>query len=209
MGAPARTMLRSSFALAALLPLLAATPAHAGRLYCCADDQGKKVCADILPQICRGRAYREISETGVVRQVEAPMTSEQRAEKAAEEVKRKEQEAALKEQQRKDLALLATYNSEKDIDVLYARIVQEATQVIKDAESRMVALRQNRKKFENEAEFYKNKRLPPDVQTGLSNSDLEIKSQESVVESKKKELEAARIKFESDRRRYLELKRPR
>ena len=105
----------SSLALAALCcfggTLHAAAPAGGGsRLYCCQDSSGKQVCGDILPQVCYGRAYREIGADGrTVREVDAPLTAEQRAQKVAEEAKRKEEEARQKEQQRKDQALMDTF----------------------------------------------------------------------------------------------------
>ena len=37
-----------------------------------------------------------------------------------------------------------------------------------------------------EAEFYKKKQLPPEIQKGLNDADFEIKAQQSVIESKKK-----------------------
>ncbi len=189
-----------------LLALLFAAPAEAGRLYCCADDQGKQICGDLLPQVCRGRAYRELGESGqTIRRVEAPLTAEQRTQLAAEEARRKEQEAANKEQQRKDQALLATYGSEKDIETVYTRAVQDVNQSIKNAENKIAELRKNRKKFENEAEFYKKRALPAEVAKGLSDTDLEIKSQESIIEFKTKDLETIRIKYEEERRRYLEV----
>ena len=87
----------SSLALAALCcfggTLHAAAPAGGGsRLYCCQDSSGKQVCGDILPQVCYGRAYREIGADGrTVREVDAPLTAEQRAQKVAEDAKRKEE----------------------------------------------------------------------------------------------------------------------
>jgi hypothetical protein len=189
-----------------LLALLLATPVQAGRLYCCADEQGKQVCGDILPQACRGKAYREIGASGqTVRRVEAPLTPEQRAQQQADEKRRQEQEAANKEQQRKDQALLATYGSEKDIDAVYERAVREANQAIKAAEDKIVEIRKRRQKFESEAEFYKKQQLPPDVFKGLRDADQEIKSQEFIVESKQKDLESLRAKYDDDRRRFAEL----
>ena len=194
-----------------LLVLWVSAPAEAGHLYCCADEQGKQVCGDILPQACRGRAYREIGLSGqTVRRVEAPLTPEQLAQQAAEAVRRKEQEAANKEQQRKDQALLATYGSEKDIEAVYTRSVQEAKQSIKEAEDKIVEIRQRRKKFENEAEFYKKQPMPAEVSKGLRVADQEIKAQDSIIEFKKNDLESFRIKYEEERRHFLELsKRPR
>jgi hypothetical protein len=194
-----------------LLALLLAAPAEAGRLYCCTDEQGKQVCGDLLPPVCRERAYREIGASGqTVRRVDAPLSAEQRAQQAADEARRKEQEAVRKEQERKDQALLATYGSEKDIDTVHNRAAQEVKQSIAQAEEKIAEIRQRRKKFENEAEFYKKQSLPTEVAKGLRDADQEIKSQQSLIEFKNKDLESIRVKYEDDRRHFLEVsKRPR
>jgi len=196
----------ASFALVLLTLSGAASAVGAGRMFCCNDEHGRPVCADILPQVCYGRAYREISETGMTsRRVEAPLTAEQRAQRAIEEQRRKEEEATLKEQRRKDQALLDTYGSEQDIEIMRGRAAQEVRQSIKNAEGKISEARQLRKKFEDEAEFYKKKRLPIAVAKGLHDADDEIKTLESVIEAKNKELEVIRAKYDADRRRFLEL----
>ena len=66
-----------------------------------------------------------------------------------------------------------------------------------------------RQRFENEAEFYKKKDLPPDVQKGLKDADFEIQAQENLIEAKKKELDTIKTKYDEDRRRFLEVSRSR
>ena len=86
-----------------LLLVLDGSALAAGNLFCCIDTNGKQVCGDLLPQACYGKAYREIGESGrTLRFVEAPLTAEQRAQRAIEEEKRKVEEEKRKEQRRKD-----------------------------------------------------------------------------------------------------------
>jgi len=180
----------------------------AGNLFCCVDASGKQVCGDTMPHECYGRAYRELGDSGrTLRNVEAPLTAEQRAQRAAEDERRKTAEAALKETQRKDQALLNTYGSENDIEAMRLRAQEDVFKSINAAETKIAEIRAQRKKFENEAEFYKKKKLPADVQKGLSDADFEIKAQESIIEAKKKELEIIRVKYDEDRRRFNELSR--
>ena len=189
----------------------AAPPASGGgKLYCCQDSSGKQVCGDILPQACYGRAYRELGADGrTVREVDAPLTAEQRAQKAAEEAKRKEEEARQKEQQRKDQALTDTYANVDDIESMRKRSLDEISRSIKNAEARILEIRTLRKKFENEAEFYKKKKLPAEVEKGLSDTDFEIKGQEAIIESKKKEIDTVQAKYDDDRKRFIDLMRRR
>lgn len=180
----------------------------AGQMFCCADEHGKQVCGDILPQACYGRAYRELGSSGrTLRNVDAPLTAEQRAQRAIEDERRKEREAALKEQKLKDQALLDTYGTEKDLETLRRRAEQDINSTIKAAENKIAEAHKQRKRFENEAEFYKKKQLPLDVDKGLRDADAEIGAQVAVITARKKDMEAIRIKFDEDLRRFRELTR--
>jgi hypothetical protein len=180
----------------------------AGNFYCCVDTNGKQMCGDLLPQGCYGRAYRELGPNGqTLRNVEAPLTAEQRAARSAEEAQRKVEEANLREKQRKDQALLNTYGSEKDIEMMRLRAQSDVQKSINGAETRIAEIRTERKIFENEAEFYRKKKLPPEVQKGLRDADYAIKVQENLIESKKKELDMIRIKYDEDLSRFQEIAR--
>ncbi len=201
-------MLNSALRLSAfaLCFWLSGSAYAAGNLFCCIDANGKQVCGDILPQACYGRAYRELGETGrTSRTVEAPLTPEQRAQRAAEDEQRRIEDAKIKEQQRKDQALLNTYGSEKDIEMMRQRAQNDVQKSIKAAETKIEEIKLQRKKFENEAEFYKKKQVPAEIQKGLSDADYEIKAQESIIESKKKDLDIIRTKYDEDKRRYIDL----
>ncbi|MGE5769514.1 MAG: hypothetical protein ACM32G_04380, partial [Betaproteobacteria bacterium] len=101
--------------LALLAILLAALPAQAqnraapsaGNFYCC---NGGRICGDSLPEQCRGKAYRIYDSKGnFLRDVGPPMSADEKAALLLEERHRKEAEDKLKEQRRKDQALLDTY----------------------------------------------------------------------------------------------------
>ena len=193
--------------LALLLATLTGTSAlAAGNFFCCNDASGKQVCGDILPQACYGRAYRELGSNGqTIRTVDAPLTAEQRSQREAEEEKRKREEEKRKEQQRKDQALLNTYGNEQDIELMRKRAEGDVLKAITNAEKKIVEIRQQRKKFENEAEFYKKKTLPHEVKKGMDDADSDINSQEVFIAEKKKELEVIRAKYDEDKRRFVEL----
>ena len=87
------------------------------------------------------------------------------------------------------------------------RAQEDVQKSIKDAEAQITTIRARRKKFENEAEFYKKKQLPPEVQKGLSDADSEIKAQQSIIESKRRDIDIIREKYDEDKRRYLDLSR--
>lgn len=185
--------------------------AMAANIFCCNDERGKQICSDLLPAVCVGRAYREINQSGmVVRIVEAPLTPEMRALKEQEERRKKEAEDAAKEQRRLDMALLQTYGSEADIDLMRKRAEADVVKSIEVAMSKIEDAKKRRKKFEDEAEFYKKRTLPPEVEKGLKDADYEITAQEDLIARKQKEMELIKAKYDEDKRRYLGLKnRPR
>lgn len=187
--------------------LLLASGAQAQNLYCCQDvSSGRRICADVLPKQCKGQAHKIYDRSGnVIQEVGPPLTPEQKAAQEAETKRKKEQEEAMREQRRKDAALLETYSSAKDIDLMLARSEADFIKAMEQAEEKIEIARKKRKKFESEAEFYKNRDLPPEVARGLRDTDDEIKANWNLLNSKKKDLEATRARFSADKKRYLEI----
>lgn len=203
----------SSLAALLLASGLSAVPglvqAAGNNMICCQVD-GRKVCGDSMPAQCIGKAYSLVNDRGIViRHVDAPKSEEQKEQDAIVAKKKRDAELAEKladkEQQRRDRALLDTYGSEKDIDVLRARAEQDVTSAIKQAEARVAESQKRKKKLEAEAEFYKNKPLPDEVRKGIKESEFEIKAQQELIDVKQKDLLAVRAKYDAEKRRYREL----
>ena len=181
----------------------AAAPVTPGKMYCC---EGGRICGDSLPEQCRGKAYRILDSSGnVLKEVGPPLTAEQKAQAAAEAQHKKELEEQAKEQRRKDQALLDTYATPQDIDLAQRKAEADVNLAIKGAEDRIAAARKQRMKFEEEAEFYKKKALPPEVAKGIRDADHEIKTQQELLDVKKGDAATIKAKYDADRKRYGEL----
>ncbi|MDR1890077.1 MAG: hypothetical protein LBQ81_11990 [Zoogloeaceae bacterium] len=181
---------------------------RAGQSVCCIDASGQRVCSDITPRQCNGRALKIYNSQGLlVREVAARMSAEEKAH--AEEKARLEKQVqdAIREQRRKDQALLSTYTSLEDMDRAQKRREEEATTVIGDTRSRLNAAKKRKQDLEAEAEFYANspKSLPPDLSRQLQDEEYEIKAQTTLLTAKQKELDQIRKIFAEDRKRYVEL----
>jgi hypothetical protein len=188
--------------LLATLSVQAATPAS-GRFYCC---DGGRICGDALPEQCRGKAYRILDSSGnLLKEVGPPLTVEQKAQAAAEALRKKELEEQAREQRHKDQALLDTYATPHDIDLAQGKAEADVNLAIKGAEERIAAARKQRKKFEEEAEFYKKKSLPPEIAKGLRDADHEIKTQQELLDVKKGDAATIKAKYDADRKRYFQL----
>ncbi len=189
-----------------LLLVGSALPASAGKTFCCLEENGSQACGDQLPPQCYGRAYREVSESGMtLRQVEAPLTAEQRALREAQARRKKEEERAALEERRKNQALLDTYDSEKDIDVMRDRVLSDLDAARKEALERYQKAVKRKQHLDNEAEFYKKKPMPQELSSEIKDNDLELSSQQAAVAARLKEMDAVRAKFAEERKRYLEL----
>jgi len=195
------TSLLALFLLTAVVPSV-----HAAKSYCCSDERGRQVCGDSLPKECYGRAYREVSERGTtLRQVEAPMTAEQQAKRDAELAIKKKQEQAALEEKRKNQALLNTYASEKDVDLARARALADVENRTKEVQAKYNEAVKRKQKLEGEREFYQKKPMPPELTEQIKASEAEIKAQQNAIDAKKQEMEQVRVRFDAEKKRYLEL----
>jgi hypothetical protein len=195
--------------LTSVLLLLATSVQAAGEFYCCQDpSSGRRVCGDTLPEQCRGRAYRMLDSGGnIIKEVGPPLTAEQKAEQAAENRRKKKQEEADRELRRRDQALLDTYTTPEDIDLAQKKAEADVNFAILAAIARIDAAQSKRKKFADEAEFYKKKAMPPDLERELKAIDHEIRLQQELLDLKKKDFETIKAKYDADRKRYFELTR--
>lgn len=201
------TVSASRFLLVPLLLLLAIPARAGGEFYCCQDaSNGRRVCSDTLPDQCRGRPYRVLDSGGnVIKEVGPPLTPEEKAQQVLENQRKKQLEEAAREQQRKDQALLDTYATPQDIDLAQRKAENDLNLAIAATQAKIDNATKNRKKLADEAEFYKKKRLPPELEKNLRAVEHEIKVEQELLDVKKRDMETIRNKYEADRKRYQEL----
>ncbi len=186
--------------------MLAQGVAAQARIFCCTDDKGTRVCGDFLPTACQGRAYEERDGKGFIsKQVEAPLTPEQLAKREVENARKAEEAKKAAEERRRNLALLATYSSEKDILAARDRALAEVEKNQKQSQARLDEANKKKKKIDQDCEFYKGKPLPEDVKASIRDNEKEVAAQAAAVAAKVKEAAEVRAKFEEERKRYLEL----
>ena len=189
--------------------LLALAPAAAQeRMYKCVDARGKVYYTQVPPPECLGRDTQELNKSGtLIRKNPAavPLTPAQEQAREAERRKKIEDEERSKEERRKNLALLNTYSSEKDIEDTRTRALAEAQGAIEDTERRIAGAQKRYKELEAEKEFYVKKQMPFKLRQEIANNDIEIKNQIVLLDAKKKEISTINAKYDEDRRRYVEL----
>jgi hypothetical protein len=199
--------IRVKAALVALALVLPPAAAHAqARLYKWTDANGQVHYTDKVPTEAAGRAREELNKGGtVLRRTDAPLTAEQRAEAERERKRKLEEDVAAREQRRKDMALLNTYSTERDIEEARARALRANEEAIRDGERKLAEAQKRSDKLKAEAEFYAKKPMPKQLQQDISVNALEIKAQNEIIEAKRKEVASINAKYDDDKRRYVAL----
>jgi len=176
------------------------------RMYKCTDARGHVYYTQVPPPECLGRDTQELNKSGtVIRKTERPPTPAEIQAREAERKKKAEEAEKSKEERRKDLALLNTYSSEKDIEEARARSLQETETAISDTEKRIAGAQKRQKELDAEKEFYVKKPMPPKLKQEVANIDVEIKNQTELLDAKKREISTINAKYDEDKRRYAEL----
>jgi hypothetical protein len=187
------------------LVLLGLSLPAAAAITCC-EVNGKRACGNPTPPQCLDKAKTEFSKGGTAKQVEAPLTAEQRAAREVEEARKKEEERKAAEQARKDRALLDSYNSEKDFDAAFDRAKADIEKNTEQATHRLEAAQKKKLKLEQEKEFYQKKPMPADLQSQIKDNESEIAAQKKALEDKDAKIAEVRAKFDADKMRYRTLK---
>lgn len=178
------------------------------RMYKCVDAKGKTYYTQVPPAECLGRDTQELNKSGsVLRRYpgQSVVTPAQQQAREADLKKKAEDEEKAKEERRKNLALLNTYSSEKDIDDARARALAEAKVAIEDTEKGIASAQKRSKELDAEKEFYVKKPMPLKLKQEIANNEIQIKTQTELLDAKKKEISTINAKYDEDRRRYVEL----
>ena len=176
---------------AALVAALAVLPAVAlAQTYRCVGADGKKYYGQSVPPQCVGQPVEQLDSRGVVmKRIDPVRNAEDRAKQEAEEAERKKQAAAVREQGRKDNALLSSYTSENDIEIARARALEGSQRAAQELEKSIAAL--------------KSRRAAPNADT--RSIDAELKAQEAALAARRKDIAAINARYDEDKKRYIEI----
>ncbi len=202
-------IMRSRTMVFLCVTLLALAPAAAQeRMYKCIDAKGRVYYTQVPPPECLGRDTQELNKSGtLIRRNPAviPLSPAQEQAREAERRKKIEDEEKSKEERRKNLALLNTYSSEKDIEDARARALAEAQGAIEDTEKGIAGAQKRHQELEAEKEFYVKKPMPFKLKQEITNNEMQIRNQTVLLDAKKKEINTINAKYDEDKRRYVEL----
>lgn len=196
----------------------------AGAAFKCVDEKGVTHIGDTPPEGCATVMMQEVSRSGaILRNIEPTPTGDQIKAKRDEQERRKEAEKAALEQKRKDMALLNSFSNEREFDVTRDRNIEPLTLRIKNAHERMQAVDKRTQEIEDEMEFYKAGKsktvttksgtkqreapvAPPMLVHELDRLKKEKANLEKSIVTSEQEIEQLKVKFDTDKKRWVGLK---
>ena len=204
---------RSLTLLAAALALLPAlADAQSRSTFRCTGNDGKKYYGNTVPPQCYGRLVEQLNAQGMVIKRMDPDANDNKdlEAKAAEKAAKEKYDAANRETQRRNRALLATYTSEKDIEEQRGRALSDNQKTVREIEQRVTDLKKRRASFDKELEFYQDKKgtpakVPPKLQEEIRQAEFDLKVQQESLETKKKEVSTINAKYDDDKKRFVAL----
>lgn len=199
-----------------LIPLLGALLASAGTVWAASGTvqgsiftctvNGKTYSGDRMPQECANSDVRELNRDGSLRRVIArPLTQDELRARAVEAKKRLEDEDKLVAQRRRDKSLLEAYASDEEIEAARSKSLETATQAIARATQRIANLNGERKKIDDEAEFYKKRTVPDQIKRSYVSNQQQMSAEEKILSEARLETQRINERFDAEKKRFREL----
>ena len=196
--------------VAALALMIAPLAAHAQPkdhqyMYRCTAKDGKRYYGQTIPEKCVGVPLELINRQGMVmKRIDPEADEKARLAKEAEAEKKRAHEAAQKDANRRNQALLATYTSEADIEAARKRALQDHQLQLKEVERRVEEIKKRQARFEKDLATGKGE-SPTRLKEEISNAEIDLRAQEGLLEAKKKEAASINARYDEDQRRYREV----
>ena len=192
--------------LAMLLAMLLGSAAHAQQfLYVCSS-HGHTISGGLPPPECKGEDIRELNPDGTLHKlIPAPLTQEQRRKRDQEEEARRQEEESERAQSRKDRALLETYGSVSEIEAARIRTIAGRQVLVDRADQRIAQYAKERKRLDDEAEFYAKRDMPPKLKDAFEANKALVAQQEKTKADVQQEIRVLNARYDADIKRYKEL----
>ncbi|WP_440106482.1 DUF4124 domain-containing protein [Acidovorax sp. BL-A-41-H1] len=180
---------------------LAHAQAAGGSIYTCIDRNGRKLTADRPIPECLDREQRELGPTGIVRrQIGPSLTEQERAAVEAQRRKEAEERSRQVEERRRERVLTARYPDKATHDVERAAAIAMVDDVTATAEKRIAELREQRKTFDTEMEFYKKdpNKAPMTLRRRIAENEDSIAEQQKFLAGQDQEKRRVHQRFDAE-----------
>jgi len=196
-------ILAAGFILSALISVQAEA-----KLYKWVDDKGTTHYGEVIPPEYANKDRDSISKSGLLDKRPEKVNPEALRAKEEAEQKRKVENQATMEQQRRDSALLNTYSNENEIDMardrslvlIDARIESNKMLLI----SSQATLDGHKKEFDSRSKT--GKKIPQSLLNDIAQTEARVARYKAELVKSEEELAAVKARFESEKELYRKLK---
>ena len=189
--------------------LLGSLAAHAQpAIYSCTDSRGRTITADRPIADCIDREQRELNPSGTTRRkIEPTYTAREQAEREERARLAQLQASRQTEERRRERALLMRYPNAAAHDRERAEALVQIDAVIKAARQRLAELADERKKIDDELEFYKSdvSKAPASVRRKLDDNVQSVSVQNRFIGEQEEEKRRVNARFDEERARLRQL----
>jgi hypothetical protein len=180
--------------------------AHAQFMYICTSANGKRISSDRPPPECADRTIHVLRSDGTpYKDIEPPPTEQQRKERDEEQKHKIDEEEARRAQMRSDRSLLETYATLDEIEAARGRNIADQQKLIDRALERKSELQRERKRLDDEAEFYLKRDLPEGLKRAFAANNESMKLQDQLIANTRAEMERVNQRFDGFAGRFKEL----
>ncbi|MNQ01734.1 hypothetical protein D3C85_143970 [compost metagenome] len=180
-------------------------------IYTCVDARGRTLTADRPIAECSDREQRELSPSGTVRRkLEPTYTAREQQEREDRAREAAIQAARLIDERRRERALLVRYPNATTHDRERVEALSQIDAVIQAAKKRLVELADDRKKIDEELEFYKQdtSKAPGAVRRRIEDNTQSVAVQNRFITEQEDEKKRVNARFDEERGRLKTLWSP-
>ncbi|MBO9649573.1 MAG: DUF4124 domain-containing protein [Variovorax sp.] len=183
------------------------TPNSAG-IYSCIDSKGRTITADRPIADCNDREQRELNPSGTTRRkIEPTYTAREQAEREERERQAQLQAARQVEERRRERALLVRYPNAAAHDRERAEALVQIDAVITAARKRLSELAEDRKRIDDELEFYKSdpSKAPGSIRRKAEDNTRSVDVQNRFITEQEEEKKRVNARFDEEQARLKPL----
>jgi hypothetical protein len=177
------------------------TPVAFSQIFTCVDANGRKLTSDRPIAECLSKDQKELNPSGTVKRVVKPVMTAEEQRVADQKLKEEaEEKARIEEERRKNRALLARYPNRAAHDKERSVALAQVDEVIQAAQKRIGELADQRKKINEELEFYKKDptKAPQSLRRQIEDNEKSVAVQKRFIGDQDDEKKRANVRFDEE-----------
>lgn len=207
---PARTRWLVAAVAATFLPAAGAQPQGAASstasIYTCTTPDGRRLTSDRPIAACNAQEQRVLNSDGSLQRIHPPsFTAEERAAREAAERRAQAERTAQLDAVRRDRNLMSRFPNEAAHRKAREASLDTVRLAISNTEVRLKHLAEERKPLDSEAEFYRERTLPPRLKQQIDANEAAADAQRSAAQTQAVEMERINRLYDAELQRLRRL----